>query len=312
MEIGKGKLKSVVQHCVYEISTGKWSSGEKLPSVRKAEKMWGVNRLTVLSAYRKLMEMGLVISEDRRGYFVATQTESKETIHQRDQLDQLYKKVVKLIKSNTSFEPHAVLKYFASLAEEENDLYPETAFIECSEFQAEGHAKEIKDRLNVSIQPLLLDQGIRKLELPPNIRTLLTTGFHILEVKKIGKRLDLDVVNVPIKVDTGLFENISINFNAATVFELEEAMSRDIFNDVKALTKSISLKEKIVQDVNSEIEDFLSTHSNEIILLSPRVWGRTAKKWRQNPRVHLIKFSIQENSWPIIVEAVKLPFASTY
>jgi len=312
MEIGKGKLKSVVQHCIYEISTGKWRAGEKLPSVRKAEKMWGVNRLTVLSAYRELLEMGLVISEDRRGYFVAAHAESKETKDQRDQLDDLYKKAVKLIKSSTSYESHAVLKYFASLAEKENNLHPEVAFMECSEFQAKGHAEEIRSKLNVCIQPVLLDHELQKQELPSNIRTLLTTGFHILEVKEIGKRLNLDVVNIPIKVDAGLFENISTNFNAATVFELEEAMSRDIFNDVKALTKNVPLNEKIVQDVNGEIEDFLNARPYEIILLSPRVWGQTAKKWRENPRVHLIKFSIQENSWPTIVEAVKLPFASTY
>ncbi|MEP5611804.1 MAG: winged helix-turn-helix domain-containing protein [Cyclobacteriaceae bacterium] len=311
MDIGKGKLKSVVQHCIYEISTGKWRAGEKLPSVRKAEEMWGVNRLTVLSAYRELLEMGLVTSEDRKGYFVATHTENKETKEQRDQLDNLYKKALKLIRNNTSFEPRAVLKYFASQAEKENDLHPEIAFMECSNFQAEGHAKEIKDRLNVSIQPVLLNQEIQKQEFPSSIRTLLTTGFHILEVRKIGKRLSLDVVNIPIEVDASLFENISINFDAATVFELEEEMSRDIFNDVKALT-NIPLKEKIIQDVNGEIEAFLKAHLTEIILLSPRVWGQTAKRWRENPRVHLIKFSIQENSWPTIVEAVKLPFALTY
>lgn len=312
MEISGGKLKSVVQHCIYEISTGKWKPGEKLPSVRKAEELWGVNRLTILSAYRELSEMGLVVSEDRRGYFVANQKTSEEDSDHKKQLDELFKKTLAFVRKNTDFEPAAVLKYFSSLAEKENEINPEFAFLECSVFQAQGHALEIRNKLNVAVLPLLIDEEIKNNGLNGNVRTLLTTGFHIQEVKSIGKRHNLEVVNVPIEVDPNLFESMETSFDSATIFELEEAMSRDIFNDVKALAKSIRLKEKVVKDVNGEIVRFLADNSNELILLSPRVWGRTAKKWQQDSRVHLIRFSIKKESWPAIIETMKLPFRTAY
>ncbi len=312
MEISGGKLKSVVQHCIYEISTGKWKPGEKLPSVRKAEGLWGVNRLTVLSAYRELSEMGLVVSEDRRGYFVANQKTLEEDSDHKKQLDELYKKTLKFVKKNTDFEPAAVLKYFSSLAEKENEVNPEFAFLECSIFQAQGHALEIKNKLNVAVLPLLIDEEIKNNGINGDVKTLLTTGFHIREVKAIGKKHNLQVVNVHIEVDPNLFANMESSFSSATIFELEEAMSRDIFNDVKALAKSIRLKEKVIKDVNEEIERFLADSKNEILLLSPRVWGRTAKKWQQDPRVHLIRFAIKKESWPVIIETIKLPFRTSY
>ena len=311
MEISGGKLKSVVQHCIYEISTGKWKAGEKLPSVRKAEKLWGVNRLTVLSAYRELSEMGLVVPEDRRGYFVAEQQVSEENDYKK-QLDDLYRKTLAVVRKNTDFEPAAVFRYFTSLVEKENDTNPTCAFLECSILQAQGHASEIRNKLNVPVLPVLIDQEVKKNGIPGNVKTLLTTGFHIREVKEIGEKHKLPVLNVPIEVHPELFENIDRNFSSATIFELEEAMSRDIFNDVKALAMNAHIKERVVDNINDEIEQFLEDAEDQIILLSPRVWGKADKRWQRHPRVHLIRFSIERGSWPAIVEALKLPFRTAY
>lgn len=312
MDISGGKLKSVIQHCTYEISTGKWKPGEKLPSVRKAEKLWGVNRLTVLSAYRQLAEMGLVISEDRRGYFVASGKATTEDESVRKELELLYQKAIDLIRKNTSYEPSAVLTYFASLIEKEQDQQPELAFLECSTYQAEGHAEEIRNKLNVSVLPLHLDSDFSKSDIPSHVKTLLTTGFHIREVKKIGDKHNLEVINIPIEVNRDLFDRINIAYTSAVIFELEESMSQDIFDDVKKLSNNTPLSEQVVNDVNKEIEDYLASNTDSIILLSPRVWGKTQRRWQQNARVYPIQFVIKKEAWPLVSHAVKLPFKTVF
>ena len=62
-----GKVENVANHCAYEIATGRWPKGHRLPSVRDAERDWQVNRLTVLRAYQRLVEMGLVRGVGHRG-----------------------------------------------------------------------------------------------------------------------------------------------------------------------------------------------------------------------------------------------------
>jgi len=140
MELARGKLQSIVQHSIYEISTGKWPSGQKLPSVRKAEKLWGVNRLTVLGAYRELTKMGLVESKDRSGFFVSSNHDLSDSQNTQEILMALYDQVKRLIQSKTDLQTSYALKYLTDVAEKEARDNPELAFIECSQSQAQGEA----------------------------------------------------------------------------------------------------------------------------------------------------------------------------
>lgn len=304
MDVARGKLKGIVQHCIYEISTGKWEAGEKLPSVRKAEQLWGVNRLTVLGAYKELLEMGLVISKDRRGFFVASSQDADENKNQKDQLDRLYSKVKDIVDRDSNFDWIATLKYFERLAEMEVKESPTLGFVECSMIQAIGHADEIESKLNVHVASVLLEDDIK---IPSSMQTLFTTGFHIQEVGEIGRKRGLEVINVPIEVDQRLFASTPKEAKSATIFELEEPMSEGIYTDVKKLS-TISLRKKVVKDVDEEIAEFLASTDRELVLLSPRMWGAAKKKWRNNPRVQHIKFSIKKSAWPQIARAAKLPF----
>ncbi|MEP0940965.1 MAG: PLP-dependent aminotransferase family protein [Rhizobiaceae bacterium] len=52
------------------ISVGSIGSGQPLPSCRDLSRQLGVSRNTVFTSYQQLMEMGMIISRDRSGYFV--------------------------------------------------------------------------------------------------------------------------------------------------------------------------------------------------------------------------------------------------
>ena len=144
MKLARGKKGDILQHCIYEIATGKWSPGNKLPSVREAENLWGVSRLTILSAYRELEKIGLVFSKDRSGYYVA---ESGEDSINHHGLSQLYQKVKKLVNAQSDSDLSYVFRYFNTMAVSESRANPAYAFLECTGHQAEDHANEIFQKL---------------------------------------------------------------------------------------------------------------------------------------------------------------------
>jgi GntR family transcriptional regulator len=64
------------------ISTGEWTSGERLPSLRRMAEWAGVNVNTVRAVYEGLEEEGLVISRQGQGTFVAKGVESSPQLEE--------------------------------------------------------------------------------------------------------------------------------------------------------------------------------------------------------------------------------------
>ena len=85
-------------------------------------------------------------------------------------------------------------------------------------------------------------------------------------------------------------------------------MSAGIYKDVGLLAGAIYLSQKIVGNVDEEIDYRLNHSTHELILLSPRGFGRTDKKLQSNSRVKYIKFRIKSTAWPVIIEVAQLPF----
>lgn len=308
MELIKGKQADIVQHCIYEIATGKWPSGLKLPSVREAEKLWGVNRHTVLGAYREMEKIGLVVSKDRSGYYV-----KENAAHEVGDtgLNQLYLKVKALIDKHSDFDLSYVFRYFNNMAISEAKTSPSYAFLECTRQQAEDHASEIYQKLNVYVLPVCLSdaEGI-SFQIPGSVRTLLTTGFHIQEVKQLGKRLGKEVVNIPIEVDPDLLLKFRdrTDMGQALVVELEGHMSSNIAKDVQDLAQHMKIQQKLITDVEREITEILQGGDHQLLLLSPRVWGRCSRAIKKDSRVKLIRFRVSHSSWKIVSGTLKIPF----
>lgn len=68
-----GNKKYYALYCAVrdDILSGNLKAGEKLPSKRSLSEHLGVSVITVQTAYEQLLAEGYVISEERRGYFVA-------------------------------------------------------------------------------------------------------------------------------------------------------------------------------------------------------------------------------------------------
>lgn len=304
--MAKGKQADIVQHCIYEIATGKWPQGSKMPSVREAEKLWGVHRLTVMAAYHELEKIGLVYSKDRSGYFVAESNEAEAT---GTGLSELYDKLERLVKKHTDYNPVYVFKLFSAMAVSNAREAPAYAFLECTQHQAEGHASEIFDMFNIQVSPVCLPGTEEQAPvLPKSTNSLLTTGFHIREVKALGKKLGLPVTNVPIEVDSALFEKVAPQQKKAIVVELESSMSGSIVQDIQAIAGQLSIEQRLVSEVEKEVSALAADGGKELILLSPRVWGRVSSATKKNKRVKLIRFKISDSSWKPLSGALKIPF----
>jgi len=129
------KVAPLVTTFVYRIATGQWAEGERLPSVRAAGETWGVDRRTVLAAYRALEERGLVRGESRRGFFVAPGPELGRLGRHRGELETLHARVRAELE-RTGLPPASALRWIARLEEARETEEPRCAFVECTASQA--------------------------------------------------------------------------------------------------------------------------------------------------------------------------------
>lgn len=304
------KYDVIIKHCVYEIATGKWLPGGKLPSVREAENLWGVNRLAILEAYRELVNMGLAIAKDRSGFFVANGQALEEFSNSRGNLENLFSQFNEVIQQQSPFLSLGVFRYLTRLAEAKAQEQPEIAFVECSQHQAWGHSQEISQKFKVPILPVCLHPTqTLKTTIAPFVKTLLTTGFHYEEVSQLAKKNELEIHNVPIEIDPSLFDDIDQTIKKAIILEIDQPMSKNISEDLQRLAQNISLEQKVTADINQTLKELFLTNPPKdfIVLLSPRVWGTTQKQWQHHAQVKLLRYTIKSTAWNTVIKALKLP-----
>src|SRR5215470_5920672 len=191
-------LDWVARHVVHLIATGTYASGDRLPSVRQAEAEWGVSRLTVLRAYRRLGEQGILRGRTTTGYFVVGSPRVTELQENQRELDRLYADVAKLIRRRGGGTLLGTLRHLAATAEAEARARPECAFVECTPVQARAHAEEIEARLRLTC-PAVTTTALRD-TVPPSVRVLITTTFHRAEVAAFARRHTIGVAEVEIEM----------------------------------------------------------------------------------------------------------------
>ncbi|MEQ8766538.1 MAG: GntR family transcriptional regulator [Planctomycetota bacterium] len=295
-----GKADAVVSDCVYQIATGKWEPGERLPTVRVAERRWGVDRRTVMKAYAHLQARGLVVSRSRSGYFVRTGPTLERLARHRHELDSLYAKLSEEIVQETGLAPAGVFRYFAELARREKSV----AFAECSRTQAAGHAREVETRLGVGCLPLVTGDLDRASRVPAGVRTLLVSTFHIGELAAALEGSNIAIHAVPIAASPDL--ELPRSTKEAVVLEWDATEAKNIRRDVAALRLGVSLRTKTVRETEPFLETYLQT-KGRVAILAPRLFGALSDTWREHPRVLEVRFTILESAWPEIAEAIGLP-----
>src|SRR5262249_45370457 len=144
-----GKVEWVVTDCLYRVATGVWPPGTQIPSLRRAARLWSVNELTCLRAYRRLISKGVIRSRQRGGYFLAGGASIARLTRHQDDLQGLYQVLATAVRRRTDLSVLGAARALARVAEARAAEKPECAFVECTQFQAQGHANEVASKLRI-------------------------------------------------------------------------------------------------------------------------------------------------------------------
>lgn len=300
----------LLRHCVYLIATGRWPPGDRLPSIRQTRRDWGLNQLTVEQAYRRLVETGLVESRPRSGYYVTGGGALERLGRHREELAGLHRAAGELIRGRSDLSLLGVLRYLTQLEEIERTQEPEVAFVECTATQARAHAEEIAERFGIPVLALTTEWlAGRRDRLPSHVRRLLTSAFHLDELRPLHCPPGLTVRVVPIEVSPEVV--IDVEGRRLILLEREETMAAHIAQDTARLLGEDRVRTLLTEEPTTELRRLLGgarSIDGPVVLLSPRLWGTLPASWRQDPRVREAAFRVTDEGWGQVAEAMGLPF----
>lgn len=183
------------------IQIGAWEAGKKVPTERELAEQLNVSRNTVSSAYKELETEGILVSTQGRGTFV---TDSDAVIRRESRKELLLKIVDIAIEEAAQLGFHMddflVITHARVLAKKEMLSRVRVAFVECNREQLDHFSKDLHLDPGVSIVPVLLDDFRSNPEETNRLLTttdlVLTTLFHLYEVKDLVKVKGLDVIGL--------------------------------------------------------------------------------------------------------------------
>ncbi len=310
------KQDSVYDHCLMMIGCGKWPAGMRMPSIRDAEKEWGINRMAIQRAYKKLASQGIAILKSRSGYYVTGQESLHRILDHRVELENLYQTFSDTIAKTAGLAPLPVFRYLAKLAQIHDKEAPMCAFVECTLTQAEAHAREVADRLGLSVVPMTVgDIAGRENRIPRHVKLMLTTYFHSAQLMSLRKSGRLEVVAMPVEVSPRLAELVKHSSNVLILLETEQQTARTVAEDAGKILECPPLEIKITSNIHATLTEMLESSNSANVpetfaLVSPREWSSLNQKWRNHPNVQLVPFQIREEAWELIADAVGMPLGA--
>jgi DNA-binding transcriptional regulator YhcF (GntR family) len=185
--------KQIVEQIEFMVEAGQINDGDRLPSSRMLASNLQVNRNTVARAYRDLRDAGYIESRRRRGMVVVgggkARAHAEARIRAREVLGGAARECVTL---GLTPEEISSLAYHFSLQAEQ--LQVSVAFVECNQERASYFAKELSDRLQLPVRPLVLGQFEAEDEF--DVDLVLTTFFHLSEVRRLARGSRAEVVAI--------------------------------------------------------------------------------------------------------------------
>lgn len=184
--------RQIVAQLTFMIEMGKLNDGDRLPSTRLLADNLHINRNTVAHAYTELRDLGLVESRRRSGMVVIGSERARSSSAARDRarkiLDSAARECIALGLSAPEIQ--SMVLNFAVRAEE--DLL-RVSFVECNVDRAKHFSDELAKQLEISVRPLVLGDFDPEAEHPDLV---LTTFFHLAEVRKLMRRPRTEVVAI--------------------------------------------------------------------------------------------------------------------
>lgn len=167
----------------YAIATGGLRAGQALPSINELARHLRINRNTAHHVYQKLCGAGLLKSRKGFGVFVAETSgpASEPTTGLPRLMARTFAAAARLGLSPLTFS-HLLQTQAAAF----ESTFPLVAFIECNPYQADDFARQISERWQLDVRPILLsDARDTRAAVPATCRLVLTSYFHFPEVRQV-------------------------------------------------------------------------------------------------------------------------------
>jgi DNA-binding transcriptional regulator YhcF (GntR family) len=262
---GEAKYQQLAKHIISRIEKGKFTLGEKLPSVNKLSHEFNISRETVFKAFNHLSERGIVYSKNRKGYYVNkidVQNELRifllldkftmfkdkmyrslyETIGKRGEVDVFfhhhnYRIFESLIRDNLANYTHFVIVTFMKedVKHVLNLIPPEKRIIlDCKEFGLEGDYSMIYQDFDEDINKILNEahEHLNKYE-----RLVLVTSESLYHADQLVTGFRKFSRNNNFKCEI-LYNITPSDFRKNSVYIITTADERDITDIIKLAHKN--------------------------------------------------------------------------
>jgi DNA-binding transcriptional regulator YhcF (GntR family) len=197
------QLKDLIK---YFISTGAIHDGDQLPGVVQLAEELKINFETVRKAYKELEKEKLITMSPGRGTFATLHKDAVRKIKSRQEgeaetpvrPEALMQRDINALfqEGRTADEIRALIEAVLSgISRDQSHKY--IVFTECNLLQVREISQTLAQALHIKVKPILLNdlrEELRKaLAEEGDLLSIVTTGFHINEVKDIVGDLPIDI-----------------------------------------------------------------------------------------------------------------------
>lgn len=267
----------------YAIATGELATGEVLPPLRQASRLWGVNLHTVRRAYAELARLGLVVTSTPGGTEVIPSGVQRRTRSGDGDLRRFAERVVQEARLAHGLDLDALVALLRDTRAPR--ALPEVSVVECSATQSADLAEQLARRWRVKARGWVLDHG------EPPAGTVVGTYFHYNDIRLRWPERLPQVHFLPIVPEPGLARALAGGQRGSgklTVHlcERDAAMAGNIAADLLRILPPDRFH--LATRVVSRAEKALASRGP--LLLSPRMWGELPPELRRDPRIHQVRY----------------------
>jgi GntR family transcriptional regulator len=300
----------------YHISTGGLQDGQQLPAVNALAAELGINFETVRKAYKEMEKEGLISMQRAKGTLVTLQpgrpapakgpasSERPAPAGLADLLGRLLRNGRTPVEIRREFE--AALE--SALAERSGQM---VIFTECNPLQVQEISAQLKDVLDIQVVPSLLsdlEETLAGLEgQPGRLRAVVTTGFHLNDVRAaLGTRsLDVQVLVTNMSPDTRRrIDELGADKKFGFICRDQESIA--VYNDL--LKAEFGKKLKLASaHLGDEAHVTAVLASVDALLVTPPVY----KEMKKRAPAHLPVFNVFDRIDPMSLRMLKTHLLET-
>jgi len=271
----------------YQVATGALKPGALLPALRRAAETWRVNLHTVRRAYAELQESGVVETHAPLGTRIKSASPASvarsDSAARRRFVDAMVSEarlrhgmsVGDLVRELARTQPAARAR--------------SVSVVECSQTQCDDLASQIEARWRVRATP-------RPLHLAGGLPAgpVVATYFHYNDVRRRWPERLHDVHFLAIAPEPELAARLADGRRdgrrmRVVLCERDVPMAQNIAADLGRIlpAKRFHVETAVVSKPEACLKQ---KDARTAILLSPRMWGESPPRLREDPRVHQVRY----------------------